>query len=166
MSDEDHKRDDGSKHEGAQRTSPYPLSRLAPPHDLVNVAREIQKADETIRTNVGSKLKVIAEQIRTLQDQAHEILESAERDSELHRARCHFARRPGHVYHLYRKDDDSLYFSMLSPEDWGHDPPHHYEGSYRLEADMSWTPVEDLEKRDDAEAVVEHLLGSGSDRTS
>jgi hypothetical protein len=45
------------------------------------------------------------------------------------------------VYHLYRDGNGSLYFSMLSPEEWGGNPPHGFEGSYRVEVDMSFTPV-------------------------
>lgn len=160
-SDDEYTRDEGGKHEGPKHSSPYPLSTLSAPHDLVDVAREIQKADETIKTAAGSKLKVIAKQIRALQDEAHGILQGAQRDAELHRARCHFKRRPGHVYHLYRKDDDSLYFSMLSPDDWGGEPPHRHEGSYRLEADMSWTPTDQIAEREESDEVVRRLLEPG-----
>ena len=38
-------------------------------------------------------------------------------------------------------DNGERYFSMLSPEDWRGAPPHRFEGSYALEADMRWTPV-------------------------
>jgi hypothetical protein len=157
MSD-DQTRDGGGKHQGPDHSSPYPVSRLDPPHDLVDVAREIEKADGMLKTAVGSKLEVIAEQIRALQDKARDVLEQAERDSDLHRARCNFHRRPGNIYHLYRKQDGSLYFSMLSPEEWGGEPPHEFVGSYRLEADMSWTPAEQLDTREDPHQLAERLL--------
>lgn len=126
---------------------------------MVDVAREIQQADQVLGAVVGNKLEVIAHQIRQLQERAREILDEAHRDSELHRARCNFQKRPGHVYHLYRRDDGSLYFSMLSLEDWGGAPPHRYEGSYRLEPDMSWTPAEEVEERDAQWRTVRRLLG-------
>lgn len=158
MGDDDHTSDEGSKHQGPEHASPYPLSRLAAPIDLVDAAREIEKADETIRSHVGSKLRVIVEQMRALRDQAQSVMEEAHRDAELHRAVCRFQKRPGRIYHLYRKPDDSLYFSMLSPEDWGQAPPHSYEGSYRLEADMSWTPVADLDRPDDNAELIQRLI--------
>lgn len=129
------------KHEGPDHSSPYPVSRLAAPIDLVDAAHEIAKADETIKSHVGGKLKVIAEQMRALRDQAQTIVENAQRDAELHRAVCRFPKRPGHVYHLYRRPDGSTYFSMLSPDEWGGEPPHEAAGSFRLEADLSWTPT-------------------------
>ncbi|MFO0660974.1 MAG: DUF2452 domain-containing protein [Polyangiaceae bacterium] len=47
----------------------------------------------------------------------------------------------GAIYHLYKRDNGTHYFSMLSPEEWGARCPHTFAGSYRLEVDMSWTPA-------------------------
>jgi len=140
--------------------SPYPVSRLAPAFDLVDAAKEIQRADDMLGVAVGHELMLIAEQMRALRAKAQEVLERARRDAELHRARCEFQRRPGHIYHLYRRANDELYFSMLSPADWGDKPPHEHRGSFRLEADMSWTPVEDAADRDRERAELRRLLES------
>jgi hypothetical protein len=137
------------------------MSRLSAPHDLVDTAREIQKADALLSAVTGEKLRLVAEQIRALQSQARELLEEARRSAELHRAECRFQKRVGRVYHLYR-DGERLYFSMLSPGDWGGRAPHAYEGSYRLEADMGWTPVERAASRDAQDASARRLLGDGS----
>jgi hypothetical protein len=132
---------DGGKHLGPPRSSPYPVSRLAAPIGLVDAAREIEKADQTIRAHVSGKLQVIAEQMRALRVQAESILQAAQRDAELHRAACHFQKRPGQAYHLYEKPDGTRYFSMLSPHDWGGAPPHAFQGTFRLEVDQSWTAM-------------------------
>ncbi len=144
MSDDDPVRHGGGKHEGPARTSPYPMSRLAPVHDLVDLAQEIATADRAIGSVVGGKLEVIAKQMRALQEEARALLEAARRDLDLHRAECSFVKRPGSIYHLYRRGDDRLYFSMLSPDDWSGAPPHPYAGSFRLENDRSWTPIEEI----------------------
>ena len=52
----------------------------------------------------------------------------------------------------------SLYFSMLSPAEWGGRAPHPFEGSYRLEADMSWTPAEEIAERDASRRELLPLL--------
>lgn len=122
--------------------SPYPVSRIAPAFDLVDVAREIQEADRVTSAVVGGQLDVIAEQIRALQEKARAILDQARRTAELHRASCNFKKRPGAIYHLYRRPNGEAYFSMLSPADWGNAPPHPFEGSFRLEIDASFTPVD------------------------
>jgi hypothetical protein len=148
---------DGEK---KQSTSRYPLSRLSAPHDLVDVAREIQQADATLGSVTVAKLRVIAEQIRALQERAREVLDEAKHASDLHRATCNFKKRPGALYHLYRKSDGALYWSMLSPDEWG-TPPDAYQGSYRLEADMTWTPLADTESRDTLDEPLRKLLTGG-----
>ena len=79
--------------------------------------------------------------------QARDILEVAKRDRQLHHAACNFKKVPGTTYHLYERPDETAYFSMLSPSEWGTACPHKFLGSYRLEHDMSWTPSAQIEKR-------------------
>ncbi|MBK6519715.1 MAG: DUF2452 domain-containing protein [Polyangiaceae bacterium] len=128
--------------EPESRSAAYPLSRLSARIDLVDVASEIQEADRVLGAVVGGQLDVIAEQIRGLQDKARQILARAELAAQLHRARCSFKKRPGHVYHLYRRSPTDVYLSLLSPGEWGGVPPHPFEGSFRLEVDMAWTRVD------------------------
>ena len=132
-----------SKHQGLRRTSPYPMERLAGRIDLVDVAAEIERADQAIAARVGGELEVIAEQIRALQRQAQAVLARSALDQKLHRAQCRFPRRVGHIYHLYERDDGETYFSGLSPSDWNGAPPHVFIGSYRLEGDQSWTEADE-----------------------
>jgi hypothetical protein len=166
MSDEDANQDGGTprepeaRYQGPAHAAPYGLSRLAPAYDLVDTAREIQKADQTLATMTGGKLAVIAEQIQALQEQARALLERARRDAELHRARCRFEKKPGAVYHLYRRDDGERWFSMLSPADWkgAGAAGQTFEGSFRLELDMSFTRV-DVAEEPSAVVAVAPLLG-------
>lgn len=141
----------GPRHPGPAHSSPYPVSRLAPTHELVDVARQIAEADQIIGTVVHGKLEVIAEQIRALQAQARRIMEDAQHSAALHRARCNFQKRVGHTYHVYERPDGSTYLSMLGPDDWRGQPPHAFVGSFRLEADMSWTPAGQAGPRSTAE---------------
>jgi hypothetical protein len=145
------------------RAMMYPTSRLGAKIELVDLAREIEKADETIGLVVSGKLDVIREQMRALQEQARRLLEEARDASRLHRATCNFKKTPGKVYHLYRRDSGELYFSMLSPEDWQGSPPHPFEGSYRLEADLTFSPMGEGPERErvDARPMIQSLLGQG-----
>lgn len=135
--------------------STYPVSRLSPAISLVDLAAEIARADQTVGGRVDAQLRIIVEQIRHLQDQARRVLEKAATDRRLHHAQCAFKRIPGKVYHLYQRGEDDLYFSMLSPEEWGTKAPQAYLGSYRLEPDMSWTQADrsDPEAEDVTEAI-------------
>ena len=139
--------DRGKPFQGPEHAAPIPMRRLAPPIGLVDAAREIEAADSLLGSHLEGKLRVIASQIRALRAEAERLLAKARQDRELHRARCRLPKRAGRVYHLYC-DDQGPYFSMLSPEDWRGRPPHPFQGSYRLEADMSWTRVD----RQDQEA--------------
>ena len=144
------------------RSSPYGMSRLAPAWELVDLVREVERADEVLGAVASGQLAVIVEQMRVLQGQARRILERAVESRDLHRVACNFERVPGDIYHLYRRPGGELYFGLLSPEDWGGNPPHCWEGSYRLERDMSWTSVEDIVERDEKVGEVRALLeGSG-----
>lgn len=141
-------------------TSPYPVSRLAPAFSLVDLAQEIEQADEMLANKAGSQLKLIADQVKLLQQQAQTILQQTARDQQLHRARCNFQKKPGQVYHLYQNSQSESLLSLLSPADWHGNPPNRFIGSFRLESDRSWTPIEEQNERDKSdhlEAIL-HLL--------
>ncbi len=119
---------------------------MAPSFELVDLAKEIATADDMLALQSNGKLKLLAEQIRGLQEEARKILLETQRNQELHRAECSFSKKTGQVYHLYRKKDGRRIFSLLSPVDWGEKCPFTFEGSYRLENDMSWTDVDTEEE--------------------
>ena len=141
--DDDTMRDTGGKHVGAARTSPYPMSRLAPVHDLVDVAKQIASADSMLGAVASAELAQIADQIRTLQERARDVLAAASASLEIHRVQCSFQKRPGHVYHLYARADGTLWLSMIAPHEWGgEDADRQPRGSYRLELDQSFTRLD------------------------
>jgi hypothetical protein len=157
MSDDDKAR----LHRGDASSSPYPMSRLAPAFHAPQLADEVARAESMLNARTSAKLRVIADQIKALQAEARKVLDEARDEQALTRAQCAFKRIPGKVYHLYRKADGSSYFSMLSPADWRGRPPDPHLGSYRLEADYSWTPAERLDQADDTGQVVQQLLRIG-----
>lgn len=148
-------------HTGAAHSSPYPVSRLAPSFDTGELAAEVAKAESMLSARTGAKLRVIADQIRQLQEEARKVLSDAREEQALTHADCAFKRIPGRTYHLYRRANGRAFFSMLSPEDWGGRSPHEFLGSYRLEVDYSWTPAERAGQPDDTGALVDQLLRIG-----
>ncbi|MBK1702074.1 DUF2452 domain-containing protein [Thiococcus pfennigii] len=148
-------------HVGPEHSAPYPTSRLAPAFQAPELAAEIARAEGLLGARTGAKLRVIADQIKALQAEARKVLDEAREEQALTHAECHFKRRPGQVYHLYRRADGRTFFSMLSPTDWGETPPHAFVGSYRLENDYSWTPAERLADDDDTGAMIGQLLRIG-----
>jgi len=132
--------------------------------DLVELAEQVQKADEFTRATAGSKLSVIAEQVRFLQEQARKVLEDARINSLLHKTSCNFKKIPGKVYYVYkqRKNPDQEFISMISPQEWGASGPE-FVAAYRLEHDMSWTPEKDMEKRGNELMLINKILDAGTD---
>ena len=162
--DDAYKKYQGKKKTGTpDRSNPVPVSRLAPPIELVDLEKEIERANLLLNTRLSAKLSVIADQIRALQHEARKVLDETKNDQNLHLVRCAFKRRPGQIYHLYRHSNGSLYFSMLSPEDWHGNPPHPYEGSFLLEADMSWTPSDRVGDQDDTSELLRRFLADSKD---
>jgi len=121
-----------------QRSSSYPTSRLSVPFEPLNQIEAIKDSDRMLGAVAKGKLELIAGQIENLKKQARDIIMKAEIDMRLHRATCSFEKRVGHTYYLYERSEESVYFSMLSPDDWRGSPPHNFLGAYRLEPDQSW----------------------------
>jgi len=124
------------------RQSPYPTDRSAPPVTLVDLAAQIEQADRRLATTTNAKLQVIADQITALQEEARRILEEAKESRRLHRVECRLQKVVGRTYHLYKKEDGTLYFSLLSPADWHGKPPHQYQGAYTLREDYTWKRID------------------------
>ena len=134
------------------KSSTYPLSRLSAGFKPIDHLQTLQDAEKMLGAVAHGKLKIIAEQILYLQEQARKIIIESEVNMELHQASCAFEKRVGHTYHLYRRDSGETYFSMLSIEDWNGNPPHEFLGSYKLEPDMSWVRAEPADNIVDSEA--------------
>lgn len=135
----------GEKHRGPDHRSPYPVSRQAPSIDLVELAKEVAEADDLLTIQAVGKLRILAQQIEQLRKKAQEILAETKRDQQLHRVRCGFKKRPGGIYYLYSRKDNSLLFSIISPDEWNRSLTAAgltFKGSYRLEGDRSWTPLD------------------------
>ncbi|XP_069171491.1 uncharacterized protein C1orf50 homolog isoform X2 [Procambarus clarkii] len=142
---------------GFQLVNPYRTNKVDS-LDLVELATEIQKADTFVHANVSNKLQVIAEQVRFLQEQARKVLQEAKENADLHHIPCNFVKKPGNIYHIYRRQSGQKYFSIINPKEWGSTCPHEYLGSYRLEHDHSWTPENKMEARSNDQKMIDKLL--------
>merc|ERR1712179_692214 len=134
--------------------------------DLVELAGQIQTADQFTRATAGSKLSVIAEQVRFLQQQAQAVLEEASLNKELHHIACNFKKVPGKIYYVYRREETGAkYMSMISPEEWGANCPL-FDAAYKLQHDMSFTPYDKINKRDNDEEIIDKILKINSNQLS
>jgi hypothetical protein len=120
----------------------YPSSTLDPVIRIVDQAREIENAHELIQTKVNHKLDVILKQIRILQDEARSIIDQAKADMELHQIPCRFIKKPGETLYLYRKIQGDLFFSRISPDEWGESFQGTCLGIYKVTADLSFEKID------------------------
>nr|ACO14783.1 C1orf50 [Caligus clemensi] len=74
--------------------------------DLVDLASEIQKADEFTIATAGSKLSVIVEQMKFLQQQARKVLEDSNRNKQLN-----------HVASTSKRSLEKYTTSIRNPQD-------------------------------------------------
>uniref|UniRef100_A0A3Q2E3P8 Chromosome 1 open reading frame 50 n=1 Tax=Cyprinodon variegatus TaxID=28743 RepID=A0A3Q2E3P8_CYPVA len=143
---------------GVELVSSYQTNSLGDTMDLVALAQQVQKGDDFVKANACNKLTLIADQIRYLQEQARKVLEDAKRDADLHHAACNIVKKPSTMYYLYQRPSGQKYFSIICPQEWGPSCPHPFLGAFKLQHDMSWTPMEQVEKREAEIAIMDKLL--------
>lgn len=103
---------------------------------------------------------MIGEQIRFLHQQALKILKEATDDSQLHNVPCNFVKIPGNIYHLYQRESGEKLWSLVSPTEFGPDKKLAHLGSYRLEIDRSFTPIDKIQSYQANRHFAETLLES------
>lgn len=135
----------GDNHKGSSSSSPYGISRLSPAIVLANEDEQITIAGNAIVQSSNAKLDMIIKQIEFLKNQAEKVISDARHNVMLHQAKCSFDRKPGQTYHLYKKNDGTMQWSILSFEDWMGSPPWEYVGSYQLMGDQTWRDISDPE---------------------
>ncbi len=120
----------------------YPARTSDPPITLTDIAKEIERSEEIIKININGKLDLILKEINRLKEEAKTIIEQAYKDLELHKIKCNFQKIPGEVICLYKRENEELYFSRLSPDDWKKNPPDEFIGSYRLRFDRTFEKLD------------------------
>ena len=67
------------------------------------------------------------------------------------------------MYYIYKRKSviksqiDSEYMSLIAPEEWGPDGPE-FVAAYKLNHDMTWTPMADIAQKDAENAKIDQLL--------
>ena len=94
------------------------------------------------------QLDQIRKQIELLAEQAKGIHDRVSISEQIYNAEMNFEPLIGFVYHLFERKDGSAYvLSMVSPEEWGKNPPYHFVATVELLADHTWDV---LRKAEDA----------------
>ncbi|KAG5877887.1 hypothetical protein JTB14_023991 [Gonioctena quinquepunctata] len=125
--------------------------------ELMELEEQLANADTFVKANATNKLEIIGRQMKNLHELMNDVINETRMNQELNHVACNFVKKPGHVYHLYERPSGQKYFSMLSPEEWI-TVPHNFLGSYRLEADQSWTPTGEEETRFEGMSFLKEIM--------
>lgn len=128
--------------------------------DIENLLLNLKNSEDSVKNTALNKLDVIGEQIRFLQKQAMEILKDANDNAQLHKIPCNFVKVPGNIYHLYERESGEKLWSMVSPSEFGSNKNLKHLGSYRLEGDKSFTPIDKIQDYQSNRQFAEALLES------
>ena len=100
------------------------------------------QALQAMEEQTNMQLDQIREQIELLARQAQEIVKRKEMSMMIYDAKLNFRPVIGHIYHLYKKQDDTYILSMVSPQEWGENGPFkEFIASAKLLADHTWMEV-------------------------
>jgi len=89
-----------------------------------------------------SQLDQIREQVQLLASQAQQIQKRVEISELIYESEINFKPLMGHIYHLYRKADDTHLLSMVAPGEWGNAMPYEFVATVKLLSDHTWEVLE------------------------
>ena len=94
------------------------------------------------------QLRQIQEQIELLFKQAQEIKSRTDISVWIYQAQMGFNPLVGHVYHLYEKEDEKHFLSMVSPGEWGRSRSFkRFVATVKLLADHTWDVIKRAEEQ-------------------
>lgn len=101
------------------------------------------KALSAMREQTDMHLLQIQKQVELLISQANEIKQRIEISEKIYTAQISFEPLIGHIYHLYKKEDNYC-LMMIGPEEWGRSKPEilQYLNTVRLLSDHTWEILE------------------------
>ena len=97
------------------------------------------RALTAMREQTNMQVKNIYEQMQVLAKQMSDIKLRVEISEEIYNTEMRFEPMPGHIYHLYRKEDGKTALSILGPNQWGKSARfNEFISSVKLLADHTW----------------------------
>ena len=79
--------------------------------------------------------------LKELQEEYDKLSEEYQLNEMVYNAQCRFGPVIGEVYHLYQREDESTFLSMISPNDWLSIKPDKFIGSFKLTSNDKWEKV-------------------------
>lgn len=133
------------KEKVAERPSTLPYahhvgSAIVKPIDR---GKTIGRAVAAMEHQTDMQLAQIREQVELLMKQADAIQQRKELARIIYTCDIRFKPEINHIYHLYRRQDESHVLSIIGPHEWGRSkPPGTFVYSLKLLADHTWEIVQ------------------------
>ena len=89
----------------------------------------------------NSSNKYFDTKLQELQEEYNKLAEEYKLNEMVYNAQCRFGPVIGEVYHLYQREDESTFLSMIGPNDWLSVKPDNFIGSFRLTSNDKWEKV-------------------------
>ncbi|MEN8927869.1 MAG: DUF2452 domain-containing protein [Flavobacteriales bacterium] len=97
--------------------------------------------------NVGiSKVNhLLTTKFKAIQEEYEKLLEEHKWNDIIYNTEYNFEPIVGEIYHLYRREDDTTFLSVISPETFKHD----FIGSFHLTFEQVWKKVSENPEAED-----------------
>lgn len=98
---------------------------------------KIENIDGWKQYNASKVNKVFQSKYEELKNEYLKFIEEYEWNSLIYSAQYNFEPVVGETYHLYKRNNDEYFLSMISPEDWKRE----FIGSFRLDTKNKWNKI-------------------------
>jgi hypothetical protein len=98
---------------------------------------KIENIDGWKQYNALKVNKVFQSKYEELKNEYLKFIEEYEWNSLIYSAQYNFEPVVGETYHLYKRNNDEYFLSIISPEDWERE----FIGSFRLDTKNKWNKI-------------------------
>lgn len=98
---------------------------------------KIENIDGWKQYNASKVNKVFQSKYEELKNEYLQFIEEYEWNSLIYSAQYNFEPVVGETYHLYKRNNDEYFLSIISPEDWKRE----FIGSFRLDTKNKWNKI-------------------------
>tara|TARA_B100000925_G_scaffold65383_1_gene44394 strand:- start:371 stop:769 length:399 start_codon:yes stop_codon:yes gene_type:complete len=91
------------------------------------------KEEKLVKTN-----KYFSSRYEEIKEEYKKLMESYEWNQLIYNCSFSFKPEKGEIYHLYQRNDQNLFLSIIGPSEWN----EIYIGSFRLDSNDKWEKVD------------------------
>ena len=91
------------------------------------------KQEKLVKTN-----KYFSSRYEEIKEEYKKLMESYEWNQLIYNCSFSFKPEKGEIYHLYQRNDQNLFLSIIGPSEWN----EIYIGSFRLDSNDKWEKVD------------------------